>query len=179
MFDRENVCVRISNITHEQMERDETEVPLTKLTCELNPLTPELAGELHDKVKRTLYTAQGAEVDSLVAGVSFSLEILPQSIAVRMAPDQKKASFTIDEAKVSGIRAKRSKKSSAWTLEFQLTCSPASEHQLAQLVECYLKAKYFTFAEATPDLFSESREAERKARRAAGADSGGESATAH
>jgi len=79
---------------------------------------------------------------------------------------QKKASFTIEEAKISGIKAKRSKKSSACTLEFAVTCAPASEHQLAQIVECYLKTRYFIFAEATPDLFSESRAAQRKAGRA-------------
>lgn len=175
MFDTENVGVRVSNIAHEQMDRDESEIALVKLTCELNPLTPARAGELHDFVKRTLYTAAGAEVNSLLASASFNLEVLPQTIAVRTAPDQNKASFVINEAKVGGIRAKRSKKSTAWTLEFTVTCSPESEHQLAQIVECYLKTRYFTFAEATPDLFSEIGDEERRTRRAAS----GASATAH
>ena len=170
MFERENVGVRVSHITHEQMERDENEIALVKLTCELNPLTPALAGELHDKVKRTLYTAAGAEVDSLISGVSFNLGILPQSIVVRNAPDQPKASFRIDEAKISGIRAKRSKKSVAWTLEFAITCSPTSDKHLSQIVSTYLKTIYLIFAEATPDLFSESRAAEAKARRDAASD---------
>lgn len=181
MFDRENLGVRISHITHQQMDRDDSEVALTVLTCEVNPLTPDLAGEVHDKVKRTLYTATGAEVDSLLAGASFNLDILPQSIVVRAAPDQKKASFTIEEAKISGVKAKRSKKSAAWTLEFTVTCAPATEHQLAQIVGCYLKSIYVIFAEATPDLFSESRAAERKARRADAegrAEAAGESAAA-
>jgi hypothetical protein len=178
MFERESVPVRISHITHEQMERDEAEVPLTKLTCEISPLTPELAGELHDFVRRTLYTQAGVEVNNLLGSAAFNLELLPQTIVLRAAPDQKKASFTIDEAKISGIRAKRSKKSTAWTLEFTVTCSPESERQLAQLVESYLKVRYCTFADATPHLFSETHEEERRARRAAAADEG-ESATAH
>jgi len=72
VFERENVGIRISQIAHQQMDRDEAEVALTVLTCELNPLTPELAGELHDKVKRTLYTAAGAEVDLAWCPVSRS-----------------------------------------------------------------------------------------------------------
>jgi len=177
VFDRENIGVRVSNISHEQMERDDAEVALVKLTCEISPLTPELAGEPNEFIKRTLYTASGAEVNSLLGTATFNLELPPQSIVVRMAPDQKKASFEIAEAKIGGIKAKRSKKSTAWVLEFTLTCSPISEHQLAQLVDCYLKQRWLSFEEATPDLFSESRAEERKARRAAAA--GCDNATAH
>lgn len=166
MFDRQNVPLRISKVDHEQMERDELEVSLTKLTCQVNPLTPELAGELHDFVRRTLYTASDVEVNALLGGASFSLAIPPQSVVVRMAPDQKKASFSLDECKVSGIVAKRSKKSTAWTLQFNLTFSPASEHQLAQVVSTYLKTIYVIFADAEPNLFDTRGEEARKTRKA-------------
>lgn len=155
MFNRDNVVVRIANIAHNQMEQDESEVALVVLTCEVNPLTPELATDLHDFVKRTLYTAQDVEVNSLLASASFNLGIPPQKVQVRMAPDQKKDSFVILEAKIDGVKAKRSKKSTAWTLEFRLTCAPASEHQLAQIVDCYLKARYLTFENAVASLFDE------------------------
>lgn len=153
MFEKTNVAVRISNITHRQMEKDDAEIPLVELTCEINPFTAELAGDLHDFMKRTLYTAAGVEVNSLLGGASFALELRPQTIVVRMAPDQKKDSFTIDEAKIEHIRAKRSKKSTAWTLEFKVTCSPASEHQLAQIAASYCKTRYLTMADAAACLF--------------------------
>ena len=156
MFTRPNVCIRIANVTHNQMEQDEHEVPLTILTCEVAPFTPELAGDLRDFVRRTLYTSADVEVNALLGTALFNIAIPPQAVAVRMAPDQAKSSFVIQEAKIDGIKAKRSKKSTAWTLEFRLTCSPASDKQLAQLVESYLKSKYFTFEDAVPSLFDES-----------------------
>lgn len=157
MFNRE-VGVRIANVAPELMEKDDAEIALVRLSCEINPLTPDLASELHDFVRGTLYTMSGAEVNGLLGGASFALAIPPQSIAVRMAPDQKKPSFKIDEAKIGGIHAKRSKKSSAWTLGFTVTCAPASEHQLAQIMECYTRTKYLTFAPAEPGLFDETPE---------------------
>jgi hypothetical protein len=156
VFKRTHVAVRIAGMTPELMEKDEAEISLVKLSCEVNPLTPELAQELHDFVRSTLFTMSGAEVNALLSGAKFGgIAIPPQPIAVRMAPDQKKASFQIDEAKVSNIHAKRSKKSAAWTLGFDLTCSPASDHQLAQLLECYTRTRYLTFAPAAPGLFDE------------------------
>jgi hypothetical protein len=155
VFKRTNVPVRVANIVPELMEKDDAEVPLVKLSCEVNPLSPELAQEIHDIVRSTLFTMSGAEVNSLVSGASFALAMPPQAIQFRSAPDSKKPAFTIDEAKVADFRAKRSKKSSAWTWTFTITCSPASDHQLAQLMESYTRTKYLTFAPAKPGLFDE------------------------
>lgn len=155
MFSKDNVCVRIANIAHRQLEQDEKEIPLVELTCEISPFTPELAGDLHDFIKRTLYTAQNVEVNDLLGGAKFNLAIRPQIIKVKMAPDQTKDSFTIAEAKIDSIKAKRSKKSPAWTLEFHVTCSPASEHQLSQIVDGYLKARYLSFDDAEACLFDQ------------------------
>lgn len=153
MFKTDDIAVMVRNIVPELMEKEDSEISLVKISCEINPLTAERAQELHDFVRATLYTRSGAEVNSLLNGAKFALAIPPQAVAVRMAPDQKKASFTIDEAKVTDIHAKRSKKSAAWTLGFTLTCAPASEHQLAQIMEAYCKTKYMTFAPAEPGLF--------------------------
>lgn len=156
MFTKTDVAVRVARIDHRQTEQDEAEIQLTELTCEIAPFTAELAGDLHDFVKRSLFTAQGVEVNSLLASASFALEIRPQTVAVRMAPDQGDEAFTLDEVTVGRIKAKRSKKSSAWVLEFTLTCAPASEHQLAQIVACYLKSRYLTFENAAATLFDDS-----------------------
>lgn len=156
MFNRSNVAIRVSKITHNQMEQEDHEVPLTVVSCEISPLTPELAGDLHDIVRGTLYTRTDAEVKALVGGVSFNLSIPPQAVAWRMAPDQGRGSFTLQEAKIDEVKASRAKKSQAWTLSFRLTCSPASDKQLAQIVERYLKTSYLTFEDAVPTLFDES-----------------------
>jgi hypothetical protein len=143
------------------MEKDDLEVALVKISCEINPLTAELAQEIHDFVRRTLFTMDGVEVNSLLNGCSFALAMPPQAIQVRMAPDTKKPSFTLDETKVGDFKARRSKKSSAWTWTFTVTCSPASEHQLAQIMECYTRTKYLTFAPAEPGLFDDAPTASR------------------
>lgn len=153
MFKTPHVAARISNIVVRQMEKDEAEIPLVELTCEVSPFTATLAGDLHDFVKRTLYTAQGVEVNSLLAAAAFNIDVRPQAVEVRMAPDQDDESFTLAEAKVSGIKAKRTKLSTAWILEFKLTSSPASATQLQQIVEAYLKTKYLSFENATACLF--------------------------
>lgn len=176
MFDTERVPVRFADLSPRQMEKDDKEIGLLELQLEINPFTAAMAGELHDFVKRTLFTASATEVTSLLGGATFRLGLLPQEIAVRAAPDQVKASFVILEAKIGPFKAKRSKKSSAWTASFIATCAPQTKDQLAQLMDCYLKTRYLTFADATPDLFSEIGKEEKRARRAA---AGGESAATH
>lgn len=161
MFKRHDVPVRISNIVPELMEKNDAEVSLVKITCEINPLTPELAQEIHDFVRATLFTMSGAEVNSLLSTASFALVIPPQAVAVRMAPDSRKPSFTIDEAKIGDFKARRSKKSSAWTFVFTVTCSPASKDQLQQIFEAYTRTKYLTFAPAEPGLFDDAPTASR------------------
>ena len=162
------------------MDKDDAEIPLVEMTCEINPFTAELATDLHDFVKRTLYTAAGVEVNSLLGSASFALEVRPQTIDMRMAPDQKKESFTIDEAKVEGIRAKRSKKSTAWTLEFKIICSPANEHQLMQIASSYLKTRYITMRDAEACLFDKPvDETPRIAAGKANVAAAGESAATH
>jgi hypothetical protein len=180
VFDRNNVPVRIADIAHRQMEHDEKEIALVELQLEINPLTRELVKELDDFVRRTLFTATDAEVTSKLKGASFQLPIRPQAIVVRMAPDQGEESFTIDEAKVGVLHARRSKKSPTWRLVFTVTCSPASEHQLSQIVDAYLKTRYLTFANASPGLFDEEeKEARRQSKDAKPVRSSGSGATAH
>ena len=176
MFESEVVGVRIGGIAPQQMEHDDAEVALVVLSCEVSPLTARRAAEVHDIVKRTLFTKADAEENPLVTSVGFNLSILPQIVEVRMAPDQAEPSFVIDEAKISDIKASRSKKHTAWTLHFKITCSPQSDHQLAQIFATYTKMQYLTFSQAEPDLFSVEGEERRKTRRAAAAS---ESATAH
>jgi len=177
MFNTPRIGVRIAHITHQQMEQDDTEVPLTVLTCEVSPFTAALAADLHDFVKRTLFTAKDVEVNGLLASASFNLAVRPQAVDVRMAPDQTAESFTVQEAKLSGIRAKRSKKSSAWTLEFTLSCSPESSDQLGQLVDCYLKMRYLTFSDAEACLFDAEVDETPQLKRKRGGASAGADAT--
>jgi hypothetical protein len=161
-FDTEHVPVRFADIKHRKMDKDDQEISLVEITFEMSPFTKERAKELDDFVRRTLFTQTDAEVTQKLGGANFRLAIRPQSIAVRMAPDQGQASFVIDEAKVGTFHARRSKKSSAWRMVFTVTCAPANEHQLAQIVECYLKSRYLTFANAEPGLFDEMDRDERK-----------------
>lgn len=180
MFKTPHVAARISNIVVRQMEKDDAEIPLVELTCEVSPFTATLAGDLHDFVKRTLYTAAGVEVNSLLGSAAFNIEVRPQAVEFRMAPDQDDESFTLAEVKISGIKAKRTKLSTAWILEFKLTASPASANQLQQIVEAYLKTKYLSFENAAACLFdTEVDETPRVVKPRRGAAAAGESAATH
>lgn len=165
MFEgREFVSVRVADIIHQKTERDEKEIPLVVIKCEIAPFTAEMATDLHDFVRRTLYTSSGAEVNSLLDGCRFALELRPQEVQFRMAVDQGNPSFTLTECKVGSIHAKRSKKSTAWTLGFTLTCSPASDKQLGQIVDCYCKGRVLSFADAAPSLFEHPETTKRRQR---------------
>jgi hypothetical protein len=178
MFDTENVALRVADINHRTMEHDEKEIGLVEMVFEMNPLTPALAGELDEYMKSMLFQRKDAEVTSKLGGATFRLGILPQEIVVKMAPDQSKGSFTIDEAKIGSFTASRSKKSTAWTLKFTATFHPRSKDELASVVDCYLKTRFCTFADASPDLFSEvGKEREKTAKAVRASD--GASAAAH
>ena len=179
MFATEHVACRIANITHRQMEKDDQEIPLVDITCEINPLPAKLAAEIDDVVRRTLYTINDAEVSTKIKAIAFdpgALGLLPQAIEFRSAPDQGKETFTLLETKISSLKAKRGKKSTAWTLVFVATCSPASDKQLGQIVDCYLKTRYLSFENASATLFDAD---EKKERRTRGASAAGEAATTH
>lgn len=177
MFSADNVAVRVADISHRSMEKDDAEIPLTDLKCEVSPLTPKLAGDLNDFVRRTLYTSKDVEVNTLLGTATFNIDIRPQEIEFRAAPDQDEPSFTIGEAEISGIKAKRSKKSTAWVLEFTITCSPESERQLHQIVESYIKTRYLTFTDAVPSLFEKDVDETPKLKRGRGAAAAGAEAT--
>lgn len=172
MFENtETVHLRFNKIEHLKMEKDDAEIALVKAELELNPLTPALAADLSGYMRTVLFTKQDAEVTPQLHGATFNLSPLPQEIAVYAAPDQDEPSFTIQEAKIGHFHARRSKKSSTWRLVFSITFAPQSEHQLSQVVDCYTKQRVCAFADASPDLFSETGKERRKvakAQRAAG-----------
>lgn len=167
MFEKEHVSCRLEKIEHLKMQKDDCEIALIKSTWEISPFTAQLATELDEFVRATLFTMTDAEVTSRLAGATFRLTRPPQEIVVRMAPDQTQGSFTITEAKVGPFYARRSLKSSAWRLLFVATFSPATEHQLAQVVDSITKTRYLTFADAQADLFVEVSKEEKRARKGA------------
>ncbi len=178
MFDSANVPVRINKITHDGMDKDDAEIALVNLECEVSPLSAIRAKEIDDYMRRSMYTSTDGEVNAKLVRADFAIPLKEQRVHVRMAPDQDEESFEIKEAKFGLMKVRLSKRTSTWRLLFSMTCSPMSEHHLAQLVDCRLKTRYMTFEPAKADLFSEvGKEASRTRRAAAAADAG--EATAH
>lgn len=166
MFDSNDVAMRFEKIEPRRMEKDDLEIGLLEIELTVNPFTADLAKELDDYVRRTLFTATDAEVTRKLKSASFDLTIQPCRVEVRMAPDQEDESFSIPEAKILSVIARRGKKSSAWRLHVKMQCAPATEHQLAQIIDCYTKMRYLSFEATQPDLFSEVGKARTKTRRA-------------
>lgn len=159
MFDRNNVAIRITNIGPATLERDDAELTLLRIDCEVSPLTAELAAEIDSELRSMLFARGDGNQKRKVRGVSFDrreLGIKTQVVEMRMAPDQALDSFTLAEAEVSDtLKAKRAKEG-PWTLTFSLTAQPASEHQSAQILESFGKTRYCNFEARQPDLFSPS-----------------------
>ena len=175
MFDTADVAMRFEKIEPRRMEKDDLEIGLLEIELTVNPFTAELAKELDDYVRRILFTSTDAEVTRKLRSASFDLTIQPQRVEVRMAPDQAEESFELQEVKILSVIARRGKKSSAWRLHVKLRCAPSSEHQLAQVIDCYTKMRYLTFEATQGDLFTEvgkERAKTRKARKQAAAGSG-------
>lgn len=178
MFQRDWIPMRVSKIEHRLLEKDDTEHQLLEVTVEVSPFTVELATDLDDFVRRTLYTMKDSEVSSKLRHAAFQLPIRPQAIQVRSAPDQGKPSYTIAEAKIGTLHARRSKKSASWRLVFTFTVAPESEHQLAQICEDYTRTRYFSFANAEATLFDD-EEKPKRTRRAAASGGATSGAAAH
>jgi hypothetical protein len=179
MFSRQNVAIKVTGIAPLKMDRDEKEITLLRMDCEVEPFSPELAKELDGEVRSALFTRGDAEVKSKVTSIGWDLGIPPQVVDVRMAPDQDEASFSLTETKIGNIKTRRSGKSNAWRLTFSITCWPASEHQSAQIIDAYSKVRYMSFEPAHPDLFSDSTKERTKAVRAEREQGIGTEATAH
>lgn len=179
MFDRNRIPLKVTNITPQKMEHEEKDLTLLKIDCEIEPFTPELAADLDADVRQTLYTRQDAAIKTKVTSIGWDLGIPPQMVDLRLAPDQEEPSFTLDEAKVSNVKTKRSGKSTAWRLTFSLTVFPTSAQQMNQIIESYTKVRYTDWEVAHPDLFSDSTKKRTKAVRAERAQGIGDGATAH
>jgi len=152
MFQTTNIAARQLGIQHGTTHRGEKEIPLVTMTFEVF-LTPALAGEISEFVRSTLYTRSEATANQQLRAVTFDASTPTQRVAVRMAPDQKADSYTLAEVKFGYVHAKRVKETS-WKVVFSGTCSPASDHQLAQIVESNKKGRFLTFQQVEPDLFS-------------------------
>ncbi len=162
------------------MEKDDAELTLLKIDCAIEPFTAELAKELDNDVRNALYTRTDAEMKRKMTSIGWDLGIPAQRIQMRMAPDQAVECFTLAECKVANLKTTRSGKSTAWRLTFSLTCHPASEHQSAQILDCYSKNRYCSFEATQPDLFSASTKERTRAVRAEQEQGiGPETATAH
>lgn len=110
MFKRTHVAVRIAGMTPELMEKDEAEISLVKLSCEVNPLTPELAQELHDFVRSTLFTMSGgrgqraAERGEVRRADGAALIMRADLFVYISGPVTAKHGFSIEENVAAGVK---------------------------------------------------------------------------
>lgn len=169
MFDRAHVPLKVTNVAHARLEREEKEIPLVVLSLELSPLSPEYAAELSPFMKSTLFTKTDAAVNPQLTGATFQVCDREQTLVFRMAADQEAESFRADNVTISPCRVSRGKKNPHWTLTFSATFEPMGEHHLAQIVDSYTKFRYVTFGDATPNLITQAQREDRQAA-AAGAE---------
>ncbi len=152
---------------------------LIDLALRVEPLTTELAGEIHADVKGALFRRSSGEINERLSRVAFNIPIKPQSVAFR--PDRgMKPSFEAEEVKVSRLVAKKDKGSPAWVCTFVISLPDCGADDLAVLQDALYKQHFVTFENAQPGLFDTEDERRRStARSGHGTTSGLEAAPTH
>jgi hypothetical protein len=137
------------------------------LTFRIEPMTRELAAELDEAIKGTLYRRNDAEINGHLTKVEFTHKPKPQALTFRPDPALTMTSLELDESKITKLRARKPKDGNHWVFLFRATVAQLSGQDLLYLQEALYKQHFLTFEPAEPGLFDEEEKKERKVRRAA------------
>lgn len=179
-LERQHIPCYLERMGHKQIKIGKDEFKGTELVLKIDPLTPEIAGEL-EAVKAICFRRNDADVNPSIDAVSFSQKPKAQVIEIRAEPSLKH-SVKIAEAKISKIQVRKPKDGQQWVLKFRATFAEVSGQDLLYLKEALFEQRYFSFFDAQGGLFEEAEAEARRESRAAKpvkANGSGDSATAH
>lgn len=166
MFDTEKIGMYLDDIGHRVMkDKQGDELKVLDLTFRIEPLTPTLAAEIADGVKGVLFRRNDGEMNQNIDRVSFTHKPKPQAIQVFPDPQIGKASLTIDEGKITRLRARKPKDGNLWVFLFRVTTAHLTGADLLYLQEALYTQKFLSFANAATGLFDDEEKAARKTRR--------------
>lgn len=178
MFESKNVPCFLERMGHKKIKIGKEEYKGTEIVLRVDPFTPALASELAE-TKGIIYRRNDTEPNPNVEAVSFTYTPKPQAVEFRADP-LLKPSVTLPEAKVSKFRVRRPKDGTQWVLVFKIVFAEIGGNDLLYLKEALFEQRFLSFENASPGLFDEAEQAERReAKEAKPVRGNGSSATAH
>jgi len=143
-------------VAHSIETRRDSEVKILKLTLRVSPFDAKLASAMPDGVRTTLFKTNVPEPKPNLSRVTFSgLCDTRQVLQVFAAPDTTKASFALDQVKITGTYARTQKDRNGFDFVFAASFGPAGRDELEQVQAWLLTQRFVTFQVAEPGMFDE------------------------
>lgn len=158
MFDTEKIGLYLDDIRHRMVKAKggEGELAMVDLSWRIQPLTPELAGDLDDRVKRTLFRLTDGEPVPHVGAIGFKLGIPQQDMTIFATPETKRPKFHLSRCDVSKvIKARADADMPGFVLTFRTSYAHPSSDELAYFHEGLYKQHFATFVVTDPSLYSD------------------------
>jgi hypothetical protein len=155
MFQSEKVGVYLDDLGHRLVKsrKGEGEVAMVDLTFRIQPLTPELAGELEPSVKRTLFRLTDGEPVQHINAMGFKLGIPQQDLYFFTTPETKKIKFHLQRCDISKIvRARADADMPGFVLIFRASYAHPGKDELAYFHDGLYKQHFVSFQQTDPTL---------------------------
>lgn len=154
LFDSDKVGCYCDTVGHQIENRRGTDVKVVVLGLKVSPLSADLAAEMADGIKPTLFAMTDATAKvTRLSGASFTVADLKRQImSVFATPDTVKPSIVFDQAVIGGIKARVGKGRNDYDLTFSATFGPLGPKELEFVQAWHLSQRFVTFEAAEPLL---------------------------
>ncbi len=155
MFKSEKIGAFLDAMAHRVVTaKGGAETTFLDLTWRIQPLTPELAGELGDPVKRSLFRLTDAEPVPHLQTAGLKLGIPQQEVFVFTTPETKRSKFHLVRCDISKIVSVRADKDMpGFVASFRTSFSNPDKDQLKYFNDSLYKQHFLTF-QATDDALA-------------------------
>lgn len=156
MFKRKHIPIYLDGVAPAiGKDKDGEEQHETVLTLRIHPFSPELAGELDQFVRSTLWTMTKVDVQEKVRSIVFDLKLPSFAMVFQAAPDASVGwEFPYARLDKGQVTAKKHKDVAGWALTFKVRVPTPDANMLAMLHAGYTRQHFITFEPAEPDLIA-------------------------
>lgn len=163
MFQTEKIGLYLDDIRHRKVSAKggDGEMAMMDLSFRVQPLSPELAGELDDRVRRTLFRLTDGEPVPHVGAIGFKLAVPQQDLAVFTTPETKRPKFHLSRCDISKvIKARADADMPGFVLTFRVSYAHPTRDELQYFHEGLYKQHFCSFIVTDPSLALEPSEPE-------------------
>lgn len=154
-FTHDRLGMFIDDIGHRKIKTKDGETRMLDILFRIEPLTPELAGEIDPELKRIIYTMGSGEPKRMIQAIGVKVDIPQQNLAIYTTPDTATARIMFDRCDISKTVIRSIKDLDAFGFKFRASFGNPTREQL-EYVDANLYSQVFVSSEQTdPDLFSD------------------------